>query len=219
MESNVTSCFEWRLYVILDRAAAGSRELTALATQVIRGGADIIQLRDKTASTRQLLEETKRLLSITRRAGIPLILNDRVDVARAAEVDGVHLGQDDLPIHEARAILGDESIIGKSTHSLEQARVAMREGADYLAVGPVFPTPTKPDYPSVGVALVSRVSALVDRPFVCIGGIDETNVNNVLEAGGRCVAVVRAVCASRDPEAAARMLKQRLTNFVPTPTR
>ncbi len=216
---NVTSCSDWRLYVILDRAAAGSRELTALAAQAIRGGADVLQLRDKAASARALLEEARRLLPITRQAGIPLIINDRVDVARASKADGVHLGQEDLPLQEARAILGDSFLIGKSTHSLDQARTAMREGADYLAIGPVFATPTKPDYPCVGAALISQVSAIADRPLVCIGGIDQTNVSAVLEAGGRCVAVVRAVCAAPAPEAATRMLKSRLTKFVPTPAR
>ncbi|MBI4341788.1 MAG: thiamine phosphate synthase [Candidatus Omnitrophica bacterium] len=212
MTWNGTSCSTWRLYVIVDRAAAGSRALADVAARAVRGGADAIQLRDKTATTRSLLETAARLLAVTRPAGVPLIINDRVDVAHAAQADGVHLGQDDLPIEAARAMLGRGRLIGKSTHSLEQAAAAEEEGADYLGVGPIFPTPTKPDYGSVGLSLVRSVSAQVRIPFVCIGGIEAANVRRVAEAGGDRVAVVRAVCGAEDPEAAARTLKQLIGN-------
>jgi len=215
MMSNVTSLSAWRLYVIIDNAAARNRDLADIATQAIHGGADVIQLRDKTASTRQLIEEATRLLQITRAANIPLIINDRVDIAVAAGADGVHVGQDDLPVSAVRKVLSPGRIVGKSTHGLEQARGADREGADYIAVGPIFPTPTKPDYPSVGLKLISQVKACVNRPIVAIGGIDETTLPDVLAAGAECVAVVRAVCGADDVEQAARTLKQLMVEKIP----
>ena len=211
MSSNAPSCSAWRLYVILDRAAAGTRDLATLAQAAIRGGADVLQLRDKAASGDALLRETQRLLPIARAAGVPLIVNDRPDIALAAGADGVHLGQDDAPVAEARLLLGPHRLIGKSTHSLEQAVAADREPVDYLGLGPIFSTPTKPDYGSVGLDLISRARSTLTHPVVCIGGIETANLDSILAAGGLRVAVVRAVCAAADPEAAARTLKRLLT--------
>ena len=210
MSSNATASSRWRLYVIVDRAAAGSRDLAELAAAAIRGGADVIQLRDKTASDEALLREAKRLLRVTRAAGVPLIVNDRPEVAQAVGADGVHLGQDDLGLAAARALLGPNTILGKSTHSLEQAMAAEAEGADYIGCGPIFATPTKPGYGNVGLALIGRVIERVSVPVVCIGGIDERTLPRVLAAGAERAAVVRAVCGAPDPESAARALKERL---------
>ena len=201
----------WQLYVIIDRAAAGGRDLADCAAAAIRGGADVIQLRDKSASRDALLTEAARLLPIARAAGVPLIINDRVEVARAAGADGVHLGQDDVPVHEARKILGPRGLIGKSTHSLEQALAAQAEGADYIGLGPIFPTPTKPDARSVGTELITQVVPHIRVPIVCIGGIDTATAQDVIEAGATCIAVVRAVCASCDPASSTRNLKQMMT--------
>ena len=209
--SNATSCSAWRLYVIVDKAAAKARDLAWITDRAIRGGADALQLRDKAASAHTLIEEAKRCLQVTKAAGVPLIINDRVDVAVAVGADGVHIGQDDLPVSVARQILGPGRIIGTSTHSLKQALEADRAGVDYLAVGPIYPTPTKPDSSSVGASLISQVKAQVQRPIVTIGGIDQTTLSEVLAAGATCVAVVRAVCAAEDPEAAARALKDMMT--------
>ena len=211
MTSNATPCSNWRLYVIVDRAACGTKDPADLAARAIRGGADVIQWRDKSATSRSLLETARRLLAVTRPAGIPLIINDRVDVAHAAQADGVHLGQEDLPLQAARQILGPGRLIGQSTHSLEQATRAEQEGADYIGVGPIFATPTKPDYPQVGLSLIREVSSRVRVPCVCIGGIDADNASRVMEAGGQRVAVVRAVCAADDPEEAAKALKRLVT--------
>ena len=216
MNSSETSCSNWRLYVIVDRAAAGGRPLAELAVAAIRGGADVIQLRDKAASAADLLRAAQELVAITRPAGIPLIINDRPDIAHAVGASGVHLGQDDLPVQAARAILGPSRLIGKSTHSLEQARAAQAEGADYLGVGPVFATPTKPNYPQVGLSLVQQVRGTITIPWVAIGGIEQDNVERVIQAGARCVAIVRAVCRADDPETAARRLKRSLAQFLPT---
>jgi thiamine-phosphate pyrophosphorylase len=210
---NATSCSHWKLYVIVDRAAAGSRDIAEIAAAAIRGGADVLQLRDKAASARRLLEGARRLLPLTREAGIPLIINDRPDVAEAAGADGVHLGQDDVPVETARALLGPGALIGKSTHSLDQALAADQEDVDYLGLGPIFSTPTKPEYGSIGPALIRQVLARVRKPVVCIGGIDRTTLELVLRAGATRVAVVRAVCAAPNPEAAARALKRALRQF------
>jgi thiamine-phosphate pyrophosphorylase len=209
MPSNKRSCSGWRLYVILDAQALGPRDPLEVAAAAIRGGADALQWRDKSASARELLAQARRLVPAARAAKVPLIINDRPDVALAAGADGVHLGQDDLPVPEARAILG-ERLIGCSTHSLAQAQAAQADGADYIGFGPVYPTPTKPDYGSVGLDAVRTVCGRVRVPVVCIGGIDAGSVDAVLERGARCVAVVRAVCAADDPESAARALAQRL---------
>jgi thiamine-phosphate pyrophosphorylase len=207
--SNARSFSAWRLYVIVDRSAAKGRDLLRITEQAIRGGADVIQLRDKAALAGSLAEEGARLLAVTKAAGVPLIINDRVDVAAAIGADGVHVGQDDLPVAEARRILGPGKLIGKSTHSLQQALDADAEPIDYLAVGPIYPTPTKPAYPVVGLTLIGQVASRITHPMVAIGGIDEGTLPDVIAAGARCVAVVRAVCASEDPEAAARNLKQK----------
>lgn len=218
--SNARSSSDWRLYVIVDRDAAKGRDLVWITTQAIQGGADVIQLRDKTAPTKTVIAEGKRLLEVTRPAGVPLIINDRVDVAVAAGADGVHLGQEDLPIAAARRLLGSERIIGTSTHSLIQALEADQEELDYLALGPVYPTPTKPDYPPVGLKLIGEVSARIRHPLVVIGGVDGTRLPEVVAAGATCVAVVRAVCGAVDPEAAARILKRLLVQTSrPTPSR
>ena len=213
MRWNVTCSAPWRLYVIIDRAAAGSRDLPALADAAIRGGADFVQLRDKTASHREFLREAKRVIAVTRRAGVALVINDRIPVARAIGADGVHLGQDDVAIAVARRRLGPGRLIGKSTHSLAQAFAAQGEGADYIGFGPIFPTPTKPDYGSIGTRSIRSVAQSLTIPVVCIGGIDAQNLAEVLGAGADRVAVVRAVCAADDPESAARRLKQIIEQF------
>ena len=206
MTSNAISCSAWQLYVIIDPTACGGRDPADVAARAIRGGADVIQLRDKHATGRSLLEAARRLLDITRPAHIPLIINDRADIAHAAQADGVHLGQADLPLKAAREILGPERIIGRSTHSLEQAIAAEQDGADYIGVGPIFSTPTKPDYQSVGIDLIREVASRIRIPYVCIGGINTGNAPQLRAAGARCLAVVRAVCGAEDPQAAAAAL-------------
>ena len=211
MTPNAIACSDWRLYVIIDRATVKARDLAEVAEAAIRGGADVLQLRDKAASDDTLIEEARRLLRLTRGAGIPLIINDRPEVARAIGAEGVHLGQADLPLSVARRRLGPSAILGRSTHSLAQARAAEADGADYIGCGPVFATPTKPEYAGVGLGLIAEVDSQVRVPLVCIGGIDQTTLPQVLAAGATRVAVVRAICGAADPEAAARALKHALT--------
>jgi len=184
----------------------GGRDPESLVEEAVRGGADVVQLRDKNADDRTLLRQAKSLLSLTRRLGVPLIVNDRVAVAKEAQADGVHLGQEDGSLDHARSVLGEEALIGRSTHSPEQAMQAAREGFDYIGIGPVYPTPTKAGRQAVGLDLVRFAAQSLTLPFVAIGGIDETNLGRVLEAGAERVAVVRAVMARKDPrEAAARL--------------
>jgi thiamine-phosphate pyrophosphorylase len=191
------------LYVILDRAVSGGRDLLEILDAAISGGARMVQLRDKAWPSGQLLPLAERLRTRCRRAGVTFVMNDRVDLALALEADGVHLGQDDLPPRLARPLLRPGMILGVSTHSVDQARRAQADGADYVAVGAMFPTRTKPDFELVGPALVRAVRPEVRVPLVGIGGITPDNAGEVIRAGADGVAVISAVCGAADPAAAA----------------
>ena len=192
------------LYVILDRAAARGRDLEAILQGTIAGGARMVQLREKEWPSGRLLPIAERLRERCRRAGVTFIVNDRVDLALAVDADGVHLGQDDLPARAARPLLRRGMILVRSTHSADQARAAQAEGADYVAVGSMFPTRTKPDFELVGPELVRKARADVAVPLVGIGGITPDNVADVILAGADGVAVISAVCGADDPAAATR---------------
>ncbi len=178
--------------------------MSRLAEAAIQGGADVLQLRDKDASNEDLLAQAKKLLIVTRHYGIPLIINDRLEIVQKAGAEGLHLGQEDGSLREARQQLGEDAILGRSTHSPEQALAAEKEGFDYVGIGPVFTTPTKPGRPAVGHELVRFASKNLNIPFVAIGGIDESNILSVAEAGAKCVAVVRALMGSADPRLSAQ---------------
>ena len=188
------------------------RDLAAFAEAVLAAGVDVVQLRDKHAEAGPLLAAAAVLREAAGRHGALFAVNDRADVALAAGADICHLGQGDLPLGWARRILGAEVLLGRSTHTLDQARRALEEGWDYLAVGPVNPTPTKPGRPPVGAGLVAEVAALApSRPWFAIGGIDLDNLDGVLAAGATRVVVVRAITEAADPAAAAAALAFRLT--------
>lgn len=192
--------------MIADRAAAGDRDLAELAAQAVEGGADVIQYRDKSATDAQKLQQALRIRkAIGGRA--PLIINDSIRVALDSGADGVHLGQDDASLDEARRALGEAALIGRSTHSPAQGRSAQSEGFDYIGVGPVYATPTKPDYRPAGLTYVRFAASELDVPFVAIGGIDASTLLPVLDAGARAVAVVRAVIGSPDPKRAAQNIR------------
>jgi thiamine-phosphate pyrophosphorylase len=199
-----------RLYVITaDRG--DELETARIVEAALNGGATVIQLRKKSMPMSEQYRLALALRTLTREHEALLIINDHADLAIAADADGVHLGQDDLPPSAVRALPGFEGrLIGRSTHSLGQAQLAVHEGVDYIAVGPVYPTPTKEGRPAVGTGLVSRVADVVDRPFVAVGGIDQDNIGAVVEAGARAVAVVRAVYDAPDPAEAARRLREAL---------
>lgn len=208
MPSKNKLCQNWKLYVITDRSAVPASQLQEVVAQALEGGAHAIQLRDKIVSDEELIAQARQLLLVTRRYQVPLIINDRLAVAQKVSADGVHLGQEDASFVQARQLLGDKILLGRSTHSPEQALRAQKEGFDYVGVGPVFATPTKPTYQPVGLELVRWASENLQIPFVAIGGIDEGNVAQVYQAGARTVAVVRAVMASKNPKQSAKNLNE-----------
>lgn len=202
----------WRLYVITDERLSRGRSHLAVAEAAIRGGADVVQLRDKEASGARLYEVALALRRLTRDAGVPFLVNDRLDVAMAVDADGVHLGQEDLPASAARRILGPGKVLGVSAETVGEALLAEREGADYLGVGPVFEARgTKPDAGRPrGLEQIARIRAESGLPIVAIGGIDAGNARQVRNAGANAVAVISAVVAADDIEEAARRLKRSL---------
>lgn len=200
-----------RLYVITTPPATGPVGYRSMVEAACQGGADVVQFRDKQLSWKERFELARDLKKVCEAHRVLFIVNDATDLALAAKADGVHLGQDDLPLPVAQELVKRAAIgpfmIGKSTHSVTQAQEAKAEGADYIGIGPVFATPTKPTYEPVGLELVRQVTTCVKMPHVAIGGIDPSNVLRVLVAGARRVAVVRAVCGAQDIRAAAKNLK------------
>jgi thiamine-phosphate pyrophosphorylase len=200
-----------RVYLCTD-ARKRQGDLAAFADEVLCSGVDVIQLRDKGIEAREELEHLAVLADACRRHGRLLAVNDRADVAHAAGADVLHLGQGDLPVPAARAILGDRVIIGRSCHARSEAAAAAAEpGADYFCTGPVWPTPTKPGRHAPGLDLVRYAAGLgTGRPWFAIGGIDLTNVDQVLDAGARRIVVVRAITEAAEPGAAAAELAKRV---------
>lgn len=185
------------LYPILDRDALGAADPMAVARQLLIPGVKMVQYRDKSSSAAEVCRVCDQLRGMTSRRGVTLIVNDRADIAHAAGADGVHLGQDDMPVAAAREILGSQRIIGKSTHSLVQARRAIKEDIDYVAVGPIFSTPTKPGARPVGPDLIVKVRAMTDKLIIAIGGISEKNLPEVLDAGADGAAVISAILKTK----------------------
>ncbi len=198
------------LYVILDRSVARGRALPELLEAVLAGGCRMVQLREKAMPLSELFPVAQVLRRRSREAGALFIVNDRADLALALEADGLHLGQDDLPGIAGRRLLRPGMILGVSTHDADQARRALADGADYIAVGSMFPTGTKPGFQLVGPDLIRRVRPEIAIPLVAIGGITEDNCEEVVSAGADAVAVISAVCAAADPETATRRFLERL---------
>jgi thiamine-phosphate pyrophosphorylase len=200
-----------RLYVCTE-ARRGRGDLAEFADAALRGGVDLLQLREKGMEARDELAALEVLADACRRHDALLAVNDRADVALAAGADVLHLGQDDLPVPAARALLGDDVLIGRSTHDARQVDAAAVEpGVDYFCVGPTWPTPTKPGRPAPGLDLTRYAARLGStRPWFAIGGIDLDNLDQVLAAGATRVVVVRALTEAADPQAAARAFKARL---------
>ncbi|MYW89859.1 thiamine phosphate synthase [Amycolatopsis rubida] len=204
-----------RLYLCTDaRAARG--DLAEFADAALAGGVDIVQLRDKTGGApleaKQEIAALEVLAEACVRHGALLSVNDRADVALAVGADVLHLGQDDIPVSLARRVLGDDVVIGRSTHSEEQAAAAAAEdGVNYFCTGPCWPTPTKPGRFAPGLDLVrSTAASSTERPWFAIGGIDETRLPEVLDAGATRIVVVRAITEAEDPKAAAQTLRAHL---------
>jgi thiamine-phosphate diphosphorylase len=194
------------LYVIIDAQMAQGRDLVDLTRAVLRGGAHIIQLRDKVHDKGDVLPVAHRIRGVCDEHGALLIINDHADLAVACNAHGLHLGQHDLPIEEARAILHPHQIIGRSNATLEEALASERQGADYLAVGAIFPTDSKENTRPAGLETLERVKTQVSVPVVAIGGIGLDNVRQVMTAGADAVCVISAVVGDPNPEEAARRL-------------
>jgi len=196
------------LHVLTDREWSRGRDMLSVASAALDGGATVIQLRDKIASTRVLIEEGLALRALTRERGALLIVNDRVDVALAVEADGAHVGQDDMPAGLARLLLGPDRILGVSAVNMEEAEEASAGGADYLGVGPIFPSLGKTDAgPATGVELLTELARRYTTPLVAIGGITAENATEVVRAGACGVAVITAVVYAEDITAASRQLR------------
>jgi len=187
-----------RLYGILDLNYVESSETEALAGQLIDGGVDLIQLRAKAHPSAEIAKIAAEIHESTLRRGVPLVINDHPEIARIVPAEGVHVGQNDLPIAEAREIAGPNCVVGKSTHSVDQAIHAFYEGADYIGFGPIFATPTKPDYPPIGFDEIQKVHEAVRIPIFCIGGIKLDNLPKVIEAGARRVVIVSGLLQAKD---------------------
>ena len=189
------------------------RELTELA---IVGGADTIQFRQKSGSTREMIEVARQMKKLCEKSDVKFIVNDRVDVAIAAEADGVHLGQDDFPIPLARKLLGGGRIIGGSASTITEARKCLKEGADYVGFGPVYPTTSKDDAgPVSGIDILKQIVEAIPLPIIAIGGIGAENTAEVIRAGAHGIAVISAVCCQEYPERATKGLYQALNAGTP----
>jgi thiamine-phosphate pyrophosphorylase len=204
------------LYVILDRSVAGTRGLPDLLEAVLAGGGRMVQLREKTMAMGDLFPLARHLAAQCRNAGALFIVNDRADLAMAVDAGGLHVGQDDLPAREARRLLPPGMVLGVSTHDEEQARAAVADGADYVAVGSIYPTGTKAGFQLVGPDLIRRVRPVVRVPLIGIGGITVDNASEVFQAGADGVAVISAVCSAPLPQEATRRFLERIRSTTRT---
>ena len=203
--------FDYSLYLVTDRTLSLGRSTVEVVRAAIRGGVSCVQLREKGCSTREFMDEARLLKALLAGTGVPLFINDRLDVALAAGADGVHLGQNDLPIADARRLVGNRMIIGISAESVADAIRAEAEGADYIGASPVFTTPTKTDTaPPLGLDGLRAIRRAVQLPLVAIGGIDANNAAQVLRAGADGLAVVSAIVSAPCPRTAAAVLRQRI---------
>lgn len=204
---------DYSLYLVTDRKLLGERDLVQSIELAIQGGVSLVQLREKSVSSREFLELAFRVKEITSRYKIPLIINDRLDIALAVEADGLHVGQDDLPMLKARALLGPDKIIGVSARTLAEALLAQEQGADYLGVGAIFKTSTKTDALEVSLEQLESIKKAVSIPVVAIGGINLENVQQVMATGVDGVSVVSAILAQDNILMSAGQLRESLSRY------
>lgn len=207
--SSLSKC---QLYGILDLAYVDSSAALSVAEQMLDGGVDVLQLRAKNRPPADVGALAGALHPIVAARGVPLIINDHPEIARECGAEGVHVGQDDLSVEAARAAVGRDCIVGKSTHSFAQATRAAAEGADYIGFGPLFATPTKPDYVPIGTDEIAKVHAAVHVPIFCIGGIKLENLAAVIAAGARRVVIVSGLLQAPDVAEYARAAKRLLAS-------
>ncbi|MGD8756841.1 MAG: thiamine phosphate synthase [Desulfobacterales bacterium] len=200
---------DYSLYLVTDRGLARGRSNLEVVTAAVDGGTTVVQLREKDCPTLEFIQQAQSIKAFLRKRNIPLIINDRVDIAQAVKADGVHLGQSDMPLEMAKGILGNTMIIGISAESIEDAITAEKGGADYLGISPIYATPTKTNTaPALGLEGLREIRKAVSLPLVGIGGLNKDNAADVIRNGADGVAVVSAIVAADDPAAAARELKQ-----------
>ncbi len=198
---------DYSLYLVTDRPLSRGRPLPEIVAAAVRGGVTCVQLREKACTTREFIAQAREIRALLQEHHVPLIINDRVDVALAVEAEGVHLGQQDMDLATARRLAGDRMIIGISAESLADAVAAELGGADYIGVSPIHATPTKTDTaPALGLAGLRAIRQAVDLPIVGIGGLNADTCAGAIQSGADGVAVVSAVSSADDPEAAARKL-------------
>jgi thiamine-phosphate pyrophosphorylase len=200
--------FDYSLYLVTDRALSNPRTIEEVVSSAVSGGVTAVQLREKDCSTREYIDLALKLQRILIPLNIPLIINDRIDVALAVNADGVHIGQNDMPFNDVRRLMGQDAVIGLSVETLEQAIEAEKLDADYLGVSPIFKTPTKTDTAAEwGIEGLKALSKRSSHKLIAIGGINKSNAEAVLNAGADGLAVVSAICSEPDPEEAARQLR------------
>lgn len=199
------------LYGIVDLGYVEPGNVAEMTHALVEGGVDVLQLRAKKLNAGDVERLAQEMLPITRQAGVPLVINDHPAVAASVGSEGIHVGQDDLSVAETRALVGPDCFVGKSTHSVAQARAAMEEGADYIGFGPLYATGTKPDYVPIGLENIKEVHAFASRPVFCIGGVNWERLPEILAAGARRVVVVSAFLCAPDVRAAVRQVKEAIT--------
>jgi len=200
---------DYSLYLVTDRALSFGRSNLEIIREAVIGGVTLVQLREKGATTKEFYQEGLKIRAYLEERNIPLIINDRIDIALALDAEGVHLGQEDMPIDVARKIVGPQKIIGASVFTLEEAKIAEAMGADYLGLSPLFVTETKPELTrQIGIENIPSLKEAVQIPVVGIGSMSQANAYETVKAGLDGVAVVSAICARQDPKAAAEAIKK-----------
>ena len=196
------------VYLVTDRGLCRNRPLQDIILQAVQGGATYVQLREKDLPTRAFVEEAIKIKKLLVPFRVPLIINDRIDVALACKADGVHIGQEDMSYTTARKLMGEKAIVGLSVETWEDVEAAQKLNVNYIGVSPVFATPTKTDTKEPwGLEGIRKIKAFSRHPLVAIGGINESNVHEVVQAGADCLAVVSCICSADDPARAAETLK------------
>ena len=199
---------DYSVYLVTDRRNKADEEFLNIIEEAIKGGTTIVQLREKTASTKEFYELALKVKEITSRYGVPLLINDRIDIALAVDSEGVHIGQDDMPADIAREIIGDEKILGVSASTVEEAKKAEIDSADYIGSGAVFPTNTKDDADAVSFDELKEIVDSIDIPVVAIGGITLENAGSLKESGINGFSVVSAIMNAEDPKEVSSKLKE-----------
>ena len=199
---------DYSVYLVTDRRNKTDEEFLNIIEEAIKGGTTVVQLREKTASTKEFYDLALRVKEITSRYGVPLLINDRIDIALAIDSEGVHIGQDDMPADIAREIIGEDKILGVSASTVEEAKKAENDSADYIGSGAVFPTATKDDADSVSKEELKEIVDSIDIPVVAIGGITVENASSLKDSGIAGFSVVSAIMSAEDPKEASEKLKE-----------